>query len=67
MLFFRKTYDFDICKNRLTEAILTYTKHIIHKKIQKYPNIHALDGSISSFFITAKSFVTNSVMIRRVH
>ena len=28
ILFFRKTYVFDICKNRLAEAILTNTQNV---------------------------------------
>ena len=32
-----------------------YTKDMIHKNCSKVSNIHALDGSVSSFFITANS------------
>ena len=44
-----------------------------HKKCSKVSVIHALDGSIASFFIankldlTAKSSVTNTVGITRAH
>ena len=47
-----------------------YTKCMIHKKnCSKVSVIHALDGSISSFFfnskfnLTAKSLVTNSIVV----
>ena len=55
--FFRKTYVFNICKNRLTEAILTNTQNVcfIKKNCSKVSVVHGLDGSISSSFITANS------------
>ena len=39
MLFFTKTYGFDICKKRLGEAILTNTQNawFIIQPVQKYP------------------------------
>ena len=48
---------FGICKNPLTQGNSNkYTKSMIHNKtVLKVSVIHALDGSISSFFITANS------------
>ena len=48
-----------------------YTKRMIHKKLFKRIHNHALDGSISSLYnskfdLTAKSLVSNSVVITRV-
>ena len=39
MLFFRNTYVFDICKNRLAQGILKNTKKTYDslKNVQKYP------------------------------
>ena len=38
MSFFMKTYVFDICKNRLVEAILTITQNVwfVKNTVQKY-------------------------------
>ena len=39
-----------------------YTKRMIHKKCSKISGIDALDGSISSFFITANSRIIDGSM-----
>ena len=74
MLFFRKTYVFDICKNRLAEAILTNTQNVwfiktLFKSIQ-YSCFRRVDIKFlynSKFDLTAKSLVTNSVLMTRAH
>ena len=60
--FFRKTYVFDICKNRLAKAILTNTQNICFiKNCSKVSVVHGLDGSISSSFITANSILRQNI------
>ena len=55
MLFFRKTYVFGyLLKSPRRGDSNKYTKRMIYEKISV---LHALDGSISSFFITANSIL----------
>ena len=75
MLFFRKTCVFAIYKNRLAEAILTnYTERMIHKncsfiitvRYSCFRQVHIKFLYNSKFDLTARSLVTNSVVITRV-
>ena len=73
MLFFKKTYILDICKNRLTEADSNkYTKCMIHKRLFKcvryscFRWVHIKFLYNSKFDLTAKSLVTNTGAIMRV-
>ena len=65
IIFFRKTYVFVISNK--------YTKRMIHKKMFKsiqyscFRRVHIKVLYNSKFDLTAKSLVTNSVVITRVH
>ena len=67
MLFLRKTYVLDICRDSNK-----YTKQMIHKKRFKsifyscFRRIHIKFLYNSKFDLTAKSLVTNTVVITRV-
>ena len=53
LLFFRKTCFVYLLESPQRGDFNKYTKHMIHKKCSIVSVSHALDGSTSSFFITA--------------
>ena len=71
--FFKETNALDICKNCLTEAILTNIQNIFLRRNKNktrsllYHSVHQGFFTTVKFIIMATSLETNTVLVTRVH